>query len=158
MKHFFVLILLAVLIYSCNNSTEPEEENVLLSVGKLTCDISYPVSIPGFHRNYAEYNLTDPSINTIKVSFTYRTTQSNTWNTMGRSGINFQDTVWYKFQGRDSIKCSSAYKYTVTDLSYVLQNNNGVIPIFFELLLKQGPPITTADYCEFINIKVVKVD
>jgi hypothetical protein len=77
---------------------------------------------------------------------------------MGRSGINFQDTVWTTFQGRDSIKNSSGYQYTVTDLSYVLQNNNGIIPIFFELLLKQGPPITTADYCEFVNIRVVKVN
>ena len=157
MKQFFVLIFLAVLIYSCD-STEPVEENVLLSVGNIRCDISDSVSIPGFHRKYAEYHLTDPSINTIKVSFTYRTTQSNTWNTMGRSGINFQDSVWNTFQGRDSLKNSSSYQYTVTGLSYVLQNNSGIIPIFFELLLKQGTPITSADYCEFINIRVVKVN
>jgi len=87
MKQFFILILLAVLIYSCD-STEPVEENVLLSVGNLRCDISYPVSIPGFHRLYAEYNLTDPSINTIKVSFSYASTQSNTLNAMGRSIVS----------------------------------------------------------------------
>ncbi len=156
MKQIFVLILLAVLIYSCN-STEPVEENVLLSVGNLRCDITFPVT-SGFHRNYAEYHLTDPSINTIKVSFSYASTQSNTLNAMGRSGINFQDTVWTTFHGRDSIKNSSGYQYQVTGLSYVLQNNNGVIPIFFELLLKQGPPITTADWCEFKNIRVVKID
>ena len=157
MKQFFVLSLLAVFIYSCN-STESVEENVLLSVGNIRCDIYSTVSIPGFHREYAEYHLTDPSINTIKVSFTYRTTQSNTWNTMGRTGINFQDSVWNTFKGRDSIKNSAGYQYTVTGLSYVLQNNSGIIPIFFELLLKQGPPITSADYCEFMNIKVVKVN
>ncbi|MBL7129738.1 MAG: hypothetical protein ISS16_12265 [Ignavibacteria bacterium] len=155
MRYLLFILTLALAVYSCDTS-EPVEEDVLLSVGKLTCDISYPVSIPGFHRNYAEYNLTDPSINTIRVSFTYRTTQSNTWNTMGNSGINFQDSVWTKFEGRDSIKNSAGYQYTVTGLSYVLQNNNGIIPIFFELLLKQG--LTTADYCEFLNIKVVKVN
>ena len=154
MKQILILLILTLALFSCN-TTETVEEHVLLSVGNLRCDMSYPV-VSGFYRNYSEYNLTDPTINTIKVSFTYRSTQSNTLNAMGNTGINFQDSVWTQFQGRDSISNSSAYQYQVTGLSYVPQNNNGVIPIFFELLLKQG--LTTADYCEFMNIKVVKVD
>jgi len=156
MKQILILLILTLALFSCN-TTETVEENVLLSVGNLRCDITYPVVL-GFHRNYTEYNLIDPTINTIKVSFTYRSSQSNTINAMGRTGINFQDSVWTQFQGRDSIHNSAGYQYQVTGLSYVLQNNNGVIPLFFELLLKQGTPITSADYCEFMNIKVVKVD
>ena len=156
MRYLLFILTLALVVYSCDTS-EPVEEDVLLSVGKIRCDITYPV-VSGFHRNYAEYHLTDPSINTIKVSFTYASTQSNIipLNAMGNTGINFQDTVWTTFKGRDSIYCSSGYQYQVTGLSYVLQNNNGVIPIFFELLLKQG--LTSANYCEYLNIKVVKVN
>ncbi len=156
MKQILILLILTLAVCSCDTS-EPVEEVVLLSVGNLRCDINDPV-VGGFHREYNLYNLTDPTINTIKVTFTYRTTQSNTMNAMGNTGINFQDSVWTEFQGRDSLSNSSGYQYQVTGLSYVLQNNNGVIPIFFELLLKQGAPITSADYCEFMNIKVVKVD
>jgi hypothetical protein len=154
MRYLFFTLALALVIYSCNTS-EPVEENVLLSIGNLRCDITTPDS-SGFHRLYAEYHLTEPSINTIEVSLTYRTTQSNTMNAMGNTGINFQDSVWTEFRGRDSLSNSAAYKYTVAGLSYVLQNNNGIIPIFFELLLKKGTPITSADYCEFIGIKVIK--
>ena len=157
MRYLLFILTLALVVYSCDTS-EPVEEDVLLSVSNIRCDIYSNVSIPGFHREYAEYHLTDPSINTIKVSFTYRSTQSNIipLNAMGNTGINFQDTVWTTFMGRDSIYCSSGYQYQVTGLSYVLQNNNGVIPIFFELLLKQG--LTSANYCEYLNIKVVKVN
>lgn len=154
MKQTLILLILTLALFSCD-TTEPKKENVVLNIGSLRCDMNDPV-VNGFHREYALYNLTDASLHTIKVSFYYRTTHSNTMNNLARSDIAFNDSLWYGVHGLDSIRSTYFYSYTVDSVDYVYQHNNGIIPLFFEMLLIDG--ITQSDYSEMYQIKVVKLD
>ncbi|MBL7128062.1 MAG: hypothetical protein ISS16_03660 [Ignavibacteria bacterium] len=154
MKQILILLILTLTLFSCD-TTETEKENVILSIGSIKCDMNDSI-VNGFHREYDLINFTDPSLHTIKVSFYYRTTHSNTLNNLARSGIAFNDSLWYGLHGRDSIRSTSFYSYTVNNVDYVYQQNNGLIPLFFEMFLIEG--ITHSDYSEMSQIKVVKID
>ena len=154
MKQILILLILTLTLFSCDTS-EPVEEDVILSIGSIKCDMNDSI-VNGFHREYALYNLTDASLHTMKVNFYYRSTHSNTSNNLARSDIAYHDSLWYGVHGLDSIRSSYFYSYTVENVDYVYQHNNGIIPLYFEMFLIEG--ITHSDYSEMYQIKVVKID